>query len=218
MCIIMLQQSMRSAIENLDLLVGTARSQTCAIWMKFNAIDHAGMICESLNFFTFVCNIPDSDSSVVTTRSNHSRVSWELRALYPVGVATEGLHELHVFNIPDFDCFIIRCWNQKFSIRIKFNGFNWCWMTFENLVSCWGIVVPDSNRGISWSTCEQCAIWINGNIVNWSLVTYKLISSRVSFETCAKNNSVHWGSDALFHAWCKDALCDFILVCPKGFH
>ena len=67
----MLEQSLTSAIEDLDLFVGAARCQTGGVRMELYAIHHAGMVSELLDLLTSVSDVPDSHCSIVGARSDH---------------------------------------------------------------------------------------------------------------------------------------------------
>ena len=90
--VVVLKQSMRSAIKNLYLLVCAARCQACTVWMEFNIINHTCMICETVYLAT-TGDIPKTYSSIISTWCNHSWITWKLRALYPVLVAIESLQK-----------------------------------------------------------------------------------------------------------------------------
>lgn len=66
--IIVLEQPLRSAIENFDFLISSTRSETGAIRMELNLVDHTSMISELLNlllYFLAPGDIPEPDSSVI---------------------------------------------------------------------------------------------------------------------------------------------------------
>ena len=67
MGIVMLKESMRSAIEYFNLLVSAARCQACAIWMEFNVVYHSCVICEGMDLSSTMLDVPDSYSSIITT-------------------------------------------------------------------------------------------------------------------------------------------------------
>ena len=92
MGVIVLQKSLRSAVENFDFLVGATRSKASAIWMELDAVDHTCVICEFLNLLLYLLalsDIPEPDSPIIGSRSDHPRVIRKLRALDPVHMTTE---------------------------------------------------------------------------------------------------------------------------------
>lgn len=92
MRIIVLQQSVRSTVEYLDLLVGAARCYASAVRMELHLVDHARVIIELVNLPLHL-NVPDAHCTVVTAGRNHARITRKLRALNPVLMAREGLQE-----------------------------------------------------------------------------------------------------------------------------
>jgi hypothetical protein len=54
MGVIVLQKPLRAAIEDLDLLVGSAGSNACAVWVELDVIDHASVVRELLDLLSSV--------------------------------------------------------------------------------------------------------------------------------------------------------------------
>ena len=59
MGIIMLKQSLRSAVENFDFLVGSARSEAGAIRVELDTVYHTCVICEFLNLLLYLLTFGD---------------------------------------------------------------------------------------------------------------------------------------------------------------
>ena len=136
MGIIVLKKPLRSAIKDFDFLVSAARCQAGAIWVELYLINHACVVGVAMNKSTSVGNIPQSYSSVITTRGHHSGVIGELRGFYPICMTMEGLQKFHVLNGPKFNKLIIRRRNQLLSVSIELNRLYRSRMAFEHLAVC----------------------------------------------------------------------------------
>ena len=154
--------------------------------MECNVWDHAGMVCQCV-YKTLVCNIPQLDSPIIWTGSDHSWIKWKLRASYPVWMAFKTLNELAFLHIPDFDQFVIRGWDQHWTILVEFNRFHWGWMSFHNCTLCTCIIVPDSYCVISRYGSNQCSKRVYRNISDGSCMAYKFIRSSIRPQSPCKD-------------------------------
>jgi len=118
MSVIVLQETLRTDIENFDLFVRGARCKASAIGMKLNIRDHAGVIGKGVDN-TIMLDVPQLDSPVITARCHHSRIQRELRTSNPVLMALERLKELKLFHVPDLHQLVIGCRNQPGAVRVK---------------------------------------------------------------------------------------------------
>lgn len=59
MGIIVLKQSLRSAVENFDFLVSSARSETGAVRVELDTVYHTCVICEFLNLLLYLLTSGD---------------------------------------------------------------------------------------------------------------------------------------------------------------
>ena len=65
MRVVVLKKALRSAVEDFDLLVCAARSETSRIWMELDAVYHACVVGKLLDLLSAVCNVPKSDCLVI---------------------------------------------------------------------------------------------------------------------------------------------------------
>lgn len=106
MSIIMLQEPVTSVIENLDLPIGSARTNAGTIRVELDIADHASVICIGVNELVAL-HVPQAHRLVITGTCNHSCIKTELCFANPVGVTLEGLEELAFGNRPHLDSLVI---------------------------------------------------------------------------------------------------------------
>lgn len=186
--------------------------------MEFHIVYHASVVSKHVDLLAVVCHIPDSHGFIVTARGYHPRISRKLRAFYPILMSRESLQETMISNVPHFDKLIIGGRNKHSSISIELNGFDWCWMTLKNNWLSRRRIIPDTN-GIISRAARNKRIWrVDAHIVNWPKMSLKLVCSRIGFQACGQNHTVHRTGNNLFHVVTKDALGNGIPVLFEGLH
>ena len=83
MCIVVLEESVGAAIEDLYFSIGAARGEAGAVGVEAHLVDHSGVIGKHLNLSANIA-IPKAYCSVVTARSNHTGIMRENCRFYPV--------------------------------------------------------------------------------------------------------------------------------------
>lgn len=212
MSIVVLQESLRSAVKDLNFFIGATGCQASAIRMEFDLIDHASVVSVTMNHGSTMCNIPQPDSPIVTTRSHHPGITGKLRGFYPVLMACKCLQEFEIPHGPHLHQFVVWGRNKLRSVSIEWDGFYRSRMTLQNIAVGWGIVVPNPDGGVPRATGYQTARWIDRNIVYWTFMPNELVCPRVCFKGSRQNYAVVWTWNNLLHIWTKNALRNFVPV------
>lgn len=192
-CVVVLKQSIRADIENFNLFISAARGQTWTIRMELNIIYHARVIMESVNS-SALNDIPQLDGPIVWAWGDHSWVKWKLCATNPVLMALESvffiicisnwitfeaLNEPTFFYIPNFDIFIVSSWHKQWSVRVKGDTLDWCWVTLHDSACGRGIIRPNSDSLISRARSNQSSSIVDGDICDWPFVSLEFIRSGI---------------------------------------
>ena len=135
---------MASSIKDLNFFIISARGNAGAVRVELHLIDHSSVVSELVDLLTSG-DIPDSDSPIVTTGSNHTRVATELGRLNPVLMATKGLKELVALDGPQLDKLIIRGRHEHLTYSIELHRLDGSRVTLDNGALSTGVVVPDAN-------------------------------------------------------------------------
>lgn len=63
-------------------------------------------------------------------------------------------------------------------------------MALKDTAVCRGVIVPDSNGGVSGATRNDTTRWVDGNVIDWALMSNEFIGTSICLQGGSKNHSV----------------------------
>ena len=52
-------------------------------------------------------------------------------------------------------------------------------MALKDTAVCRGVIVPDSNGGVSGATRNDTTRWVDGNVIDWALMSNEFIGTSI---------------------------------------